>query len=365
MTVRRALTAVAAVLLLVPAVLGPPAGWIPGGTAVLVLALAALHRPLGPSSPVLAPVAAALLSLAVDAGYFGDHGLELLWMPAEFAALLALVVRAVRRLPARPAWAAGALTTAAALALPLRFALRQPVPLDASVAGLVIAVAPVATALGAALYLRGQDDRRARAVRDARHEQRLAVARDLHDYVAHELTGILLEVQAAQVSGYGPDENARLLTRLEAAGQRALASMDHTLDTLRAPDDAAPRRHALTELPALLDHFPDRPALHHPADLPALPPAVEDAAYRVALEALTNIRRHAPAADRITVAVAHHPGTGLTVTVTDTGPAHPHARPGGGTGLTALRTRIADLGGELTAGPHGTGWRVAATLPTG
>ncbi|OKJ16892.1 sensor histidine kinase [Kitasatospora sp. CB01950] len=357
---RPALTAVAAALLFLPAAFAHGSAWLPAATAALILALTALRLP-----SVLAPVAAALLSLAVDAGYFGDHGLELVWMPAEFATLLVLVVRTVRRLPARPAWAAGALTAAAALALPLRFALRQPVPLDASVAGLALAVVPVAAALGAALYLRGQDDRRVRAVRDARREQRLAVARDLHDYVAHELTGILLEVQAAQVSGYDEAENARLLARLEAAGQRALTSMDHTLDTLRAPDDAAPRRHTLTELPALLDHFPDRPALHGPAELPALPPAVEDAAYRVALEALTNIRRHAPAADLITVALAHHPCAGLTVTVTDAGPAHPHARSGGGTGLAALRSRIADLGGELTAGPHGTGWQVAATLPTG
>ncbi|MGW4379371.1 sensor histidine kinase [Kitasatospora sp. NPDC004531] len=357
---RRTLTAVAAAALLLPAALASGSGWLPAVTAALVLALTALRLP-----PVLAPVAAALLSLAVDAGYLGDHGLALVWMPVEFATLLVLVVRTVRRLPARAAWGAGALTTAAALALPLRFALRQPVPLDASVAGLVLAVVPVGASLGAALYLRDQDDRRARAVRDARHEQRLAVARDLHDYVAHELTGILLEVQAAQLSGYDEDENARLLARLEAAGQRALASMDHTLDALRAPDGAAPRRHTLAELPALLDHFPDRPALHGAADLPELPAAVEDAAYRVALEALTNIRRHAPAADGITVALAHRPDTGLTVTVTDSGPAHPRARPGGGTGLTALRTRVADLGGELTAGPHGTGWQVAATLPTG
>ncbi|MFD8483242.1 sensor histidine kinase [Kitasatospora sp. NPDC059673] len=354
------LTAVAAVLLLLPAAAAPWTAWLPATAAALVLALTTLRPP-----PVLAPVAAALLSLAVDVGYLGDHGLTLLWMPVEFAALLVLVVRSVRRLTDRRAWAVGTLTATAALVLPLRFTLRQPRPADASVAGLLLAAVPVAAGLGAALYLRGQDDRRARAVRDARHQQRLTVARDLHDYVAHELTGILLEVQAAQVSGYDADENARLLTRLEAAGQRALASMDHTLDTLRAPEAAGPRRHTLTELPALLDHFPDRPTLQRPAELPPLPPAVEDAAYRVALEALTNIRRHAPAADRITVALAHHPGTGLTVTVTDTGPAHPRARPGGGTGLAALRARIADLGGELTAGPHGTGWQVAATLPTG
>ncbi|MFJ5922420.1 sensor histidine kinase [Kitasatospora sp. NPDC092948] len=359
MTARRVLTAAAVALLLLPAALAPWTAWFPALAAALVLALTTLRPP-----PVAGPVAAALVSLALDAGLPGDHLLAQLWTPVEFTALLVLVARSVRRLTTRRAWAVGALTATAALALPLRFALRQPLPGPASAAGLLLAAVPLAGVLGAALHLRGQDDRRARAVRDARHEQRLAVARDLHDYVAHELTGILLEVQAAQLGGYDEDENARLLARLESAGQRALASMDHTLDALRAPDGAGPRRHTLAELPALLDRFPDRPALHGHAELPALPPAVEDAAYRVALEALTNIRRHAPAAGRITVALAHRPGAGLTVTVTDSGPAHPHARPGGGTGLAALRSRIADLGGELTAGPHGPGWQVAATLPT-
>ncbi|MGW4806621.1 sensor histidine kinase [Kitasatospora sp. NPDC004272] len=359
MTTRRALLAVAVLLLLAPAPFGPWPAWIPALTAAAVLALAVPGRPR-------AVFGAAGLSLAVDLAYVGRNGLTLLWMPVEYAALLALTVRAVRALPGRRAWWGGGLGAGAALVLPLRFALRQPAPLDASVAGVFLAAAPVAAAVGTGLYLRRQDERRTRAVDDARREQRLAVARDLHDYVAHELTGILLEVQAARFGGgYDPAENARLLARLEAAGQRALASMDHTLDALRDPGGAAPRHHALAELPELLGHFPTPPELHGLAGLPALPPAVEDAGYRAVLEALTNVRRHAPAARRVAVVLAHAPGTGLTATVTDGGPAHPHPRPGGGTGLDALRGRIAALGGELTAGPDGPGWRVTARIPAG
>ncbi|MFF2820797.1 sensor histidine kinase [Kitasatospora cineracea] len=358
---RMVATAAAALLLLVPAPFGPWPVWLPALTAAAVLALTALGGPA-------AVCWAAGLSLAVDLGQVGENGPALLWMPVEYALLLVLTVRAVRRLPGRRAWWGGALGALAGLALPLRFALRQPHPLDASVAGLLIAAVPVAAAVGTGLYLRRQDERRTRAVDDARRAQRLAVAGDLHDYVAHELTGILLEVQAARLGGHDEAENARLLARLEAAGQRALASMDHTLDALRAPDGAAPRRHTLAELPALLGHFPTPPALHGLTGLPALPPAVEDAAYRAVLEALTNVRRHAPAADRVTVTLAHAPGSGLTATVTDGGPAHPHPRPGGGSGLDALRTRLAALSGELAAGPlgpAGPGWRVEARIPTG
>ncbi|MFJ5883394.1 sensor histidine kinase [Kitasatospora cineracea] len=360
-------TAAAALLLLGPAPFGPWPVWLPALAAAAVLALTALGGPA-------AVCWAAGLSLAADLGYpgyvgdTGRNGLALLWMPVEYALLLVLTVRAVRRLPGRRAWWGGALGAAAGLVLPLRFALRQPHPLDASVAGLLAAAVPVAAAVATGRYLRRQDERRARAVADARREQRLAVAGDLHDYVAHELTGILLEVQAARLGGHDEAENARLLARLEAAGQRALASMDHTLDALRAPDGAAHRRHTLAELPSLLSHFPTPPALHGLPALPALPPAVEDAAYRAVLEALTNVRRHAPAADRVTVTLTHTPGRGLTATVTDGGPAHPHPRPGGGSGLDALRTRLATLGGELTAGPlgpAGPGWRVEARIPTG
>ncbi|WP_051732729.1 sensor histidine kinase [Kitasatospora phosalacinea] len=362
MTARRVLTAAAAPLLLAPAPFGPWQSWIPALTAVVVLALTVLG---GPS----AVFGAAGLSLAVDlgyVGYVGENGLTLLWMPVEYAALLVLTVRAVRVLPGRRVWWGGGLGAFAAPALPLRFTLRQPAPLDASVAGLFLAAFPVAAAVGTGLYLRRQDERRARAVDDARREQRLAVARDLHDYVAHELTGILLEVQAARFAG-GRDEaeDDRLLARLEAAGQRALASMDHTLDALRDPGGATPRRHALAELPELLGDSATPPELHGLAGLPALPDAVEDAAYRVVLEALTNVRRHAPAARHVTVVLAHAPGTGLTATVTDDGPAHPRPHPGGGTGLAVLRERIAALGGELAAGPEGPGWRVVARVPTG
>lgn len=83
---------------------------------------------------------------------------------------------------------------------------------------------------------RAQDRHRAEEIDRARREQRRQAARDLHDFVAHEVTGILLETQAARVAEYDETRTRELLERLEAAGQRALASMDDTLRLLREPD---------------------------------------------------------------------------------------------------------------------------------
>jgi signal transduction histidine kinase len=85
----------------------------------------------------------------------------------------------------------------------------------------------------------------------------------------------------------------------------------------------------------------------------------------VVIEALTNVRRHAPSATTVTVAVAVHSGV-VEVTVVDDGGAAPAApRDGGGTGLAGLDERVRALGGDLHAGPHGAGWRVSCHLPAG
>ncbi|BAJ31721.1 MULTISPECIES: ATP-binding protein [Kitasatospora] len=375
------------------ALLAPPGAragaLLVAGLAGLAVTAAALRRPWRRCGPAGPAGLVALLSLAVDAGYFGPRGLVLLWLPFEYAALLVLAGRTVRRSAARRAAFAAAAVVLAALALPLRFTVRLPqAVLGTSVVAAAAAALPVAVAIGTGLHLRRQDERQARAVRLARREQRLEVARDLHDFVAHEVTGILLEVQAAQFSGYDERQTGELLARLEAAGTRALDSMDHTLRTLRERETpgAGP---GLAELPALVDRFraagPADTVLTlttpEPGTADTVPPETGDTAYRVVLEALTNIRRHAARAGHLHVEVTR---TGdpavLRVTVTDSGGRDPAAtpprRPGeGGTGLAALAARVHALGGTLTAGPHtatatpgrpgasGAGWRVRAELP--
>ncbi|KJS56964.1 hypothetical protein VM98_04330 [Streptomyces rubellomurinus subsp. indigoferus] len=396
---RRTLCVVAGALVAAPAAFAQTASaWIVALAAAAALAVAVLRRPFGAGSAVRAAGLVAAVSLAVDAGYPGPRGVVLLWLPFEFAALLVLVARVVRLAPARQAALVGSALTLAVTVLPLRFALQPPGPaLGPAVVGVATAVFPAAGAVGVGLYLRALDDRRARAVRRARREQRLEVARDLHDFVAHEVTGILLEVQAAQLGPYDEREVGELLVRLEAAGLRALDSMDHTLRTLREPGGGSggsgdvpgdvpevavaepppTRTRGLADLPELLERFLAAGPVDGGLDLaPGLagtaPPAIEDAAYRIVLEALTNVRRHAPDTGRLAVEVVCAEGPALRVTVTDggrwagsgrLGGPGPRRDGGGGTGLAALGERVEALGGRLEAGPYGGGWRVRGELP--
>ncbi|MFJ4597932.1 sensor histidine kinase [Kitasatospora sp. NPDC088861] len=378
---RRTVCATATALIAAPAVIAPPSAWIVVVVAVAAMATTILRRPLGPVAPVLAAGLVAGLSLVTDAVYPGPRGLVLPWLPVEFAAMLVLTWQVIRRAPVRQAALVGSALALALMALPLRFTLRLPqTVLAPSVVAVAIATFPVACAVGVGLYLRVQDDQRARAVQRARREQRLDVGRDLHDFVAHELTGILLEVQAAQVSAYDEEQSRELLSRLEAAGLRALDSMDHTLQTLRDPEaptlaEPPPTKvHGLADLPELVERFLASGTTGGSLELEpglegAAPREIQDAAYRVVLEALTNVRRHAPSAARLEVEVVRVPGPALRVTVTDSGrqggPGGLLARRpgGGGTGLAGLSERIGALGGDLSTGPHARGWRVRGELP--
>ena len=106
-----------------------------------------------------------------------------------------------------------------------------------------------------------------------------------------------------------------------------------------------------------------------PALRDGVPPEVATTVYRTVVEALTNVRRHVPAATRVVVSVAPDDGPGrprLRATVTDDGGAGPPPTGArrGGLGLPGLAERLEALGGTLTAGPHeGGGWRVTAVLP--
>ena len=153
-------------------------------------------------------------------------------------------------------------------------------------------------AAGAGLYLRLGDHRRRLAEEQARRAHRLDLARDLHDLVAHEVTGIVIAAQAAAL----PD--------IEAAGLRALEAMDRMVGTLRGP--VSQRVHGVADLPDVVRRFsstgPTAATLSMPEvpgtpGAPDLSPDASKAAYHVVIEALTNVRRHAPAATTVTVTV--------------------------------------------------------------
>ncbi|WP_200263685.1 histidine kinase [Streptomyces sp. HSG2] len=319
-----------------------------------------------------------MLSLALDIGYFGKPGLSLLWLPFELAALLVVLVRVIRRVPAGRVAVSGALTGAAALLLPLRFTLHEPGSgLKESVFAAALTLFPVVCAAGVGLYLRALENRRIRAVIQARRQQRLEVASDLHDFVAHEVTGIVLEAQAAQLGDLGQQEYREILARIEKAGLRALESMDQTVTALRTADgergeSPSTRLHGLADLAELADRFTTMSTTKVRLSmaegiLGTLSREAEDTAYRVVVESLTNVRRHAARATRVDIVVrpnADHGAVEITV-ADDAGHGAPTAtRQGGGTGLVGLAERVSALGGSLEAGPHDEGWRVMCLLPT-
>jgi signal transduction histidine kinase len=223
---------------------------------------------------------------------------------------------------------------------------------------------------------REQVQSRVRAAQEERRrrveQQRLGLAQELHDVLAHHIS--LVNVQASvalHLLDRQPEQARPALTAIKAASSEALQELRSALDLLRADGDdgLAPRSPAprLAELPALVDAVRasgldvrlDQQDL--PADLPA---AVELAAYRIVQEALTNTTRHAQAS-RATVTVGYD-GDVLVEVVDDGSGSTSAAPPVPGNGLVGMRERATALGGDLDAGPNpGGGFRVAARLPVG
>ena len=350
--------------------------------AVTALAVVALVRP-GERWFALTAVASLLFtlgSLVVDVATFGL---------AEAGTLVLLVIAAVRRADRRSRWSVTVLLALAVPVLPLRIGLTSEVPV--LVAGLAVVVA-VAVAFGSAL--RGSDQARRAAEVAVRRAEREEVARELHDVVAHHVTGMVVATQAARVvsaqtgSGAAPGLDPTLAS-VEAAGAEALAAMRRLVDVLRNGPGAGPGdpegpagaagRERRTPVPQAgeLGDLVRRSGVATgarsvelrgaPGELADLPGEVQTALYRVTQEALTNTARHSPGADRVVVEVARGGGE-VSVRITDSGAPGVHpprvAGPaGGGFGLVGMRERVDALGGSLTVGPHERGWLVHATFP--
>ncbi|WP_250000883.1 sensor histidine kinase [Actinoplanes sp. M2I2] len=239
------------------------------------------------------------------------------------------------------------------------------------IAAAAVWTTPAVVAVVVGGYPRLMAHRRTVAVEQARHAQRLQVARDLHDFVAHDISGIVAQAQAARfVADSSPEAAGPALARIEAAGLAALATMDRMVGMLHEPDTGTVRPlPALDDLPSLVDRF--RAAGHLDARLvqnlrmDEVPRDSAAVAYRIVVEALTNVRRHAPAATRVDVSVT---GDACSVEVrvrNDTAGPPPQQRRArrGGRGLAGLREQVAASGGTLSAGPCERGWEVVAVIP--
>jgi signal transduction histidine kinase len=226
-------------------------------------------------------------------------------------------------------------------------------------------------ALAVGLYIRYLDFLHRQRLEAARRQERLELARELHDVVAHHVTGIVVQAQAALFAD-GDDSEPLLsaLGSIETAGVDTLTAIRQLVGLLRDPDDTG----GVSPEPEPISQLVERFARHGPAvDLrlpaspsgPGWPPEVASTVYRVVQEALTNIARHAPGAHSVAVTVADDPGW-VSVEVTDDAPgaAPGRSRPGGGYGLAGMRERVEALGGKVQAGPlPGAGWVVQASLP--
>jgi len=243
-------------------------------------------------------------------------------------------------------------------------------------AGWLLAVAIAAEAT----RIRGERAAATRAGRQIdqrrqRSEERLRIAREVHDVIGHNIS--LINVQASMgldLMDSQPEQARAALSAIKSVSKEALEELRTMLTTLRQDDDVAPRSPA----PGL-DRLPELIELTRAAGLtvevevtgkpPRLPAAVHLAAYRIVQESLTNVTRHAGRA-RVTVRVIYGDAE-VGLEIDDDGTASPGGDPangnratGTGSGITGMRERAAALGGDLSAGFRpGGGFRVSARLP--
>jgi signal transduction histidine kinase len=202
-------------------------------------------------------------------------------------------------------------------------------------------------------------------------EERMRIARELHDVVAHHMA--LANAQAgtaAHLALTSPEQTKKILTDLTGTTSSALRELKATLGLLRDNDDT-PGSPALDPSPGLA-RLPELVAACESAGLEVttatvgepqpLSPGVDLTAFRIVQEALTNVTKHAAAeAAHVRLEYTH---SRLLITVVNDGPSKPEAVQGRGFGIMGMRERAQSIGGELRAGPRPQGgFEVATALP--
>ncbi|TWD84049.1 signal transduction histidine kinase [Kribbella amoyensis] len=344
----------------------PPVGELLYFAAAVVIAVLALLRRRYPERITELAAGAIAVSLACSAvGFLAKPAADFSG-DSETLALLLLVGAACHRLPPAQAGAVALVGGVTIASAPILRYGNDSAALTVAVLWAMVWGATVAVGL----ILRDGNARREAALTAARNRERLALARELHDLVAHHITGVVVRTQAAQVVlADGPEQET--LQDIERAGAEALAAVRRLVMMLRSPEQELPvTTGSLLETVEAAVAGDDAVTLRLAPGLAelAVAPETVSTVHRVVLESLTNVRRHAPDARRVTVTVEHAVEGGrqcLLVEVLNDG-----LRPGrtrrsaGGYGLIGMGERIDALDGRLTAGEHGErGWRVLAELP--
>ncbi|NBE95477.1 sensor histidine kinase [Nonomuraea sp. KC401] len=205
---------------------------------------------------------------------------------------------------------------------------------------------------------------REEAARRRADEERLHIARELHDSLTHQISIIKVQAEVAvHVARKRGEHVPDALLAIREAGREAAKELRATLETLRDDDTSPP--HGLAHVPELVERARTAgldATLTIEGRRQGVPAAVDRTAYRIVQESLTNIARHAAAATA-TVLIDYRPGA-LLIQVDDDGRATPDLAPVPGVGLLGMRERVTALGGHLLAAPRGEGgFSVRAELP--
>jgi signal transduction histidine kinase len=324
------------------------------------------------------PAAAFWLSLAAAllVSGIGSHLGTWPWQPGTFLAhLVVLTVVAIRTRPRTAAWM-WLLTGLYGLGTDLAFS-RYPETADIATMQFLSAVVLLLVALW---HVRRTAEQEVTAQQTATLqersrrtllEERTTIARELHDVVAHHMSVVAIQAEAAPYRVENPPEELeRAFATIRENAVAALAELRRILGVVRAEDYEAPDapQPTLADLDTLIVNVRDTGLDVEKTitgSVRELPQGVELSAYRIVQEALSNTLRHAPGA-RARVEVSYVLG-GLGLRIVNGAPPRPDLikpSPGAGHGITGMRERVSMLGGEMTAGPTDDGgYEVAVFLP--
>ncbi|GAA3525634.1 sensor histidine kinase [Amycolatopsis ultiminotia] len=370
--------------------LDPPGPAYPGPVWVAWAVGAAVGLPLLLRRRWSIPVLAWIVLVAASATFLGIGGAGALWVTY---APVSVAAYTVAKLTDRTTSAVAALVVclgAAAVTVPKFYRIHVPVDPGAPRSevplwwqfelGFVAVSLTVAWVAGRVVHSRraARAEFARRSAVEAVADERLRIARELHDILGHTMSLIAIKASVAgRLAEENPEHAKAALSTIEQTSRAAMVEIRRLLGVLRpASDDAA--EHATEDGPALspLPGSADLPALvdrlcgpELEADLTltgtaGLPPSVDLAVFRIVQEALTNVVEHSEA--RRCRIVVRGRSDAVHVEVADDGPARtiPRRRPGGGQGLIGMRERIAAYGGTLAVGPVSRGgFRVVAEIP--